>query len=879
MKLLAYLRSVGARFSGARTADEMEEELRSHIELRADDLERSGLGRSEAERRARIEFGGRARYQEESYEALGANFLDVLMQDLRFSLRVLRKTPGFTFVAVFTLALAIGANAVVVGVFNGLVLRRVNVPHAESLYGIEHQSDHSTNFSYPDYRDLRDRNRSFDGLAAYTVDQAGLDAGGNPVRAWIDVVSGNYFDALGVQPYLGRVFHDSDEHGLHSAPYVVLSYGFWHSHFQDDRTVVGRMVRVNRDPYTIVGVTPPGFQGSMLILAPDFYIPLMDQDQSLLDSRSGGWLFSVLGHLKPGVTPQQAAADLNSIEAYLAKTYPKEHGATAYALARTELGGNSLGRPIRAFAAGLTLLAGLILLAACANLGGLFAARASDRSREVALRLALGGSRGRILRQLLTEAVVISLAGGAIGLWAGVLLLRGLSAWNPMPRYPIHPPVSPDGSVYAVAVALALVSGLLFGIVPVRQVLRASPYQVVKEGPGMRVGKWVTMRDLLLAGQVAICAVLLTSSLVAVRGLARTLNGRLGFEPRNVLLADTELSMAGYDGDRVAEVQKRLVEAVAAVPGVKSAAMTSRPPLAEGAATAEIFSDQATDLRPSNAALQALQPVISPGYFAAAGTALLAGRDFSWHDDKASPRVAVVNRVFAERLFGSVVGALGRRFQLRSGARVEVVGVAEGGKYLDLTEDPAPLVFFPNQQLPATETWLVVRTDRDPQLLVTAIRSALEGVDRGLPFYMQTWNRQLDIALIPSRAATVALGALGLIGAMLTITGVFGMAAYSVSKRLRELGIRIAVGAQRGDVLRAVLGRAVKLLAFGSLAGLVLGVLAARVLAFLVYQANPRDPLVLAGVVASMVVLGLAATWIPARRALSLDPLRLLREE
>ena len=517
MKLFASVRSLASTlFQPSRISREMEDELRSHIQHRADDLARSGLPRTEAERRARVEFGGYERFKEECRDVLGGRFVDILIQDARFSLRVLRKSPGFTIVAILTLALAIGANAVVFGVLNGVILRPLNVPHAESLYGIEHGNEHNMWESYPDYVDLRDRNRSFEGLAAFTIDQVGLDTGENPSSAWIDAVSGNYFDVLGIQPYIGRFFHGSDEHGPNSAPYIVLSHGYWHTRFQDDPGVVGRIVRLNKHPFTIVGVAPPQFNGTLLFISPDFYVPMVNQEQvegkNTLDARGTSLVFMAVGHLKAGVTPEQAVADLNSIGAYLEMTYPRDHGRTTFLLARPGLYGNYLGRPTRAFLTGLMLLAGLILLAACANLGSLFAARAADRSREVALRLALGASRNRILRQLLTEAVLISLVGGAVGLWGSVVLLRGLSVWHPVPRFPTNVPVSPDANVYAIALILALVSGLLFGIVPVRQVLRANPYQIVKAGPSGTVGRRITLRDLLLVAQIAICAVLVTSS-------------------------------------------------------------------------------------------------------------------------------------------------------------------------------------------------------------------------------------------------------------------------------------------------------------------------------------------------------------------------------
>jgi len=885
MRLLAYLRSLAVRFlDRSRTESDLEEELRAHIQLRADDLERSGLSRDEAERRARIEFGGRERYKEEARESLGGNFIDVLLQDLRFSLRVLRKTPGFTSIAVLTLALAIGANAVVFGVLNGLILRPLNVPQAESLYGIEHGDEHNMWESYPDYVDLRDRNRSFKDLAGFAIDTVGLDTRDNPDRAWVQVVTGNYFDVFGVQPYLGRFFHASDEHGPNSAPYIVLGYQYWHTHFQDDRAVIGRIVRLNKHPFTIVGIASPDFRGAMAFGPLDFFVPMVNQDQIegryTLDVRATHTLFMTFGHLKPGVTPQQAAADLNSIGAYLEKTYPKDHGSTTFVLARTSLYGNLLGGPVRAFVTGLMLLAGLILLAACANLGSLFAARASDRSREVALRLALGATRNRILRQLLTEAVLISLAGGAVGLWASVQLLRALSVWDPFPRFPqFNLPVTPDAKVYAIAVILALVSGFLFGIVPIRQVLRTNPYQIVKAGPSGTIGRGFTFRDLLLAAQITICAVLVTSSLVAVRGLARSLSSNFGFQPRDATLMEAELTSAGYGGDDVPAMQKRMIDAAKTIPGVESVGIIGRPPLYGGGFASAIFTDQTTDLRPSNAVVTASRFNISPEYLHAAGTALWSGRSFSWHDDKAAPRVAIVNHEFVRKVFGSRENGVGRRFKLRDGTRIEVIGVVEDGKYESLTEDPESALFLPITQAPISETNLVVRSNRDPQQVAAALHRTIHDLDRELPIFVESWDQQLDTALFPARMATVSLGVLGAIGALLSITGIFGMAAYSVSRRLKEIGIRIAIGAQPKEVLSAALGRAFKLLAIGSTAGLVLGLLATRILAYIVYQATPRDPLVLTGVVLAMGCLGLLATWIPAQRALRVDPLTLLREE
>jgi len=756
------------------------------------------------------------------------------------------------------------------------------VPDAQSLYSIERANEKDASHSYPDYLDLRDRNNSFDGLAAYSIPEVALDTGEGPTRVWGVESTGNYFDVLRIRPYLGRFFHASDEHGPNSAPYMVLSYAYWHTHFHEDRGVVGRNVQINKHPFTIIGVAPPDFQGTLVFVSPRFFVPLVNCAQvdgsSDLSDRGSRWLINVEGHLKPGVTPAQATADLSSIGSYLKKTYPKQDDKIAFSLTRPSLLGDQFAPLLKAFLGGLMLLAGLILLAGCANLGSLFAARASDRAKEVALRLALGSSRNRILRGLFTEAGLISLAGGTAGVWASVLFLHWFSEWQPFGNFPLHAPVNPDASVYRLALLLSVVSGLLFGIVPVRQVLRTDAYQVIKLGSSTELGHRFTVRDVLLAVQIAICAVLLTSSLVAVRGLVHALHSNFGFDPHNSVLVGADLHMAGYRGDQVAPMQKQIIESLAAIPGVESVGLTDVVPLND-AVDSNVFTDQTTDLRPSNSAASAFLYHTSPNFLHADGTTLLAGRTFTWHDDKDSPRVAVVNAEFARRIFGSVNNAIGRYYKMPDGSRIQVVGVAENGKYATLTEEPKPAMFLPILQWPSNSAWIVVRSGRDPKQLGAEIRSRLRQLDAGLPVEIESRLDEIGAVLFPSQMATVSLGVMGGMGAMLAVTGIFGLAAYSVSKRLRELGIRVALGAQRRQIIQAALARPLRLLIFGSAAGLILGILASRVLSYIVYQATPRDPVVLAGVVLAMAVLGLVATWIPASRALSVDPMILLRDQ
>jgi len=809
-----------------------------------------------------------------------------MLSDLKFALRQLRKSPGFALTAMVTLALGIGANAVVFSVLNALILRPVNVPDAQTLYTLQraYGKGFTPSQSYLDYVDLRDRNHTFANLAAFQIfGPVGVDTGGNPSTAWSYMATGNYFDALGIHPFLGRFFHPSDEKGYNSAPYAVLSYDYWRGHFHADTAVIGRNVEINKVAFTIIGVAPQDFRGTELFFSPAIWIPLVEQP-AVMGSNDlryrGNHSPFVLGHLKPGVTPAQGAADLNAIGAWLAKTYPGDDEGISFSLARPGLVGDLLGGPARAFMTGLMLLAALILLAACANLGSLFAARAADRAKEVALRLALGSRRGRILRQLLTEAILVSLAGGAVGLAGSVAILHALSAWQPLPGLPINFRVNPDVRTYVVALLLALVSGLLFGLVPVRQVMRADPWQMIRTGVSGAVNsRRLTMRDVLLVAQIAICAVLVTSSLVAVRGLVRSLSSNYGFQPQNVTLVETDLQMSGYAGDNVPQMQRRMMDALQSIPGVTSVGVINNLPLSLGGGDSYIYDDSTTDYRPTNYAADAMDYDISPGYLQAAGTRLLAGRDFTFDDTKSAPIVAIVNRCFAIKIFGSVNKAIGGHFKFWGGNRAQVIGVVEDGKYRTLTEEQMPAMFFSFQQHAASNMWLVVRSTRDPQGMAAAIDGRLHGLDGSLPLGILSWPVELDGALFAARVATIALGVLGLLGAMLAVTGVFGMASYVVSKRLRELGIRVALGASRQQVLRASLGRAFRLLAIGSVAGVVLGVLATRVLSYIVYQATPKDPLVLGGVTLTMLLLGLIAAWIPARRALAVDPLILLREE
>jgi predicted permease len=881
-RLITHFRRGANLFRQASVDREIDAELKAHIEMRVEDNLAAGMSPEEARRDALLRFGNRAVMRERANDAETSPLLAGIGRDIHYAFRQLRHSPGFALTAILTLALGIGANVVVLSVLNTLILKPLNLPHADRMSMVVQKNHGDDSQSYPDYLDYRARNTALTDVIAYSMNDVGLSVEGSAQKSWMFETSGNYFDMLGVQPALGRFFHASDEHGPNSAPYIVLSDTFWRSRFHADPHVVGTMVDVNKHPLTIIGVAQPGFHGTEVLFWPDFWMPVVNEQQvEGFDylTRRGNHNLWVLGLLKPGVTEQQATENLNTIAGQLAKQYPATDEGMRARLVKPGLIGDVIGDATRAFLFAILLLSFLVLVAACVNLASIFAARAADRSRELAIRLAIGSSRWHILRQLLTEAVLVSLAGGIVGTAFAAVLLRVLTRWQPFTAYPVHVTVNPDIRVYALALLLSLASGLLFGLLPARQIWRTDAAQVIKGNSSVpALFRRLTLRDLLLGLQIALCTLLVTASLVALRGMRRSLQAPLGFQPQGAMLATTDLHMAGHSDDESLVLQKRLAEEAMRIPGVTAAGIITEIPLGGNGSSTVIYRDGTTDFRPTNVALGAKYYSISPGYLKAAETRLMAGRDVTWQDDAKAPKVAVISQFTAHKLFGNA-SAIGQHFVIGKDDRYEIVGVVEDGKYDSLTEDPQGAVFYPLAQAANGDTALVVRSQLPPADVARAMDHMLTGIDPALPILISSWPNSLSLVLFPARIAAASLGVMGFLAAMLAITGIFGTAAYSVSKRMRELGIRVALGAHRGQLMRSALGRPLVLLASGSAVGLLLGMLTSRLLAQIVYQATSRDPLVLAGVIAAMMLIGLVATWIPARHALAVNPARLLREE
>jgi predicted permease len=814
--------------------------------------------------------------------------MNTLLQDLRFAVRQMRRSPGFAITAVFILALGIAANVIVFGVLQAMILQPLDVPRPDRVVTFANHEQGYPAYSYPEVRDVRDGNTVFSAVAAYAFDLFGLEVDGATRPAWGDEVSGQFFEVMDVKPFLGRLLRRADDDHPGAAEVAVITWPAWKNTFDSDPNIVGKIVRINKHPYTIVGVTPEGFYGTEKFMQPEVFVPMANQASldgvNWLESRTENERVYPIARIKDGITKAQVQAELNTIAARTTHLHPKDEDRLGFKLARPGLMGDFVGGAVRRFLTGIMVLAAIVLLAACANLGGLFAARTADRTREIAIRMAIGSSRWRILRQVLMEAFVISILGGACACVLAWMTLTSLARWHPPTDYPMKFLVYPQPSLILMAFLTSVLACVLFGLMPLRQIFNADPNDAIKGGGSQSsAGRRWALRDILLAAQIALCCVTVTAAFVSMRGLIKSLTMDRGFNSNNAVLTKFDLSEAGYSGDAAEQVQRQLLVKVSQLPGVEAAAYSNSTPLAD-TSDIPVFTQQTTDFRDSNKAFDTFYFNVSPGYFNAAQTPMLAGRDFSFSDKANTPPVAIVNMQFARSLFHSDQ-AVGRYFKDSSGNTIQVVGMVPTGKYFLISEDPQEAAFFPILQRPTPTTSLIVRNRPDPSGAATAdmaatVRKLIRDLDPGIPIRQSTgWTNSLALTLFPSQVATVSLGLFGAFGLLLSITGTFGLASYTVSKRLRELSIRVALGAQAKQILSTALGRMLVLLATGSVAGILLGVAASQVLSHVVFQATAQDPFVLAAVALTILFTGALSVAGPVRRALNVDPAHLLREQ
>ncbi|MDQ2712758.1 MAG: ABC transporter permease [Acidobacteriota bacterium] len=844
----------------------------------------AGMSPEEAKHTAIRLTGSLALYQEECRDVRGTAVIENVARDFRYAIRLLRRNPMFTAVSLLTLALGIGANCAVFTAINTILFRSLPVKEPEQL--VFFNEDHNVNMSYPNYRDFRDRNDVLSGLIAYRFNPISLSIrGGKNLRAWAYEATGNYFDVLGAQPLLGHYFYSEDDRTPGAHPVAVLSYRCWHQQFGGDRGIVNRTVKINSLDYTIVGVAPASFLGTELIISPDLWVPMSMEAQievhpSWLEDRSETDIW-VLGRLKPGVSRQQAEASLNRTAAQLRREYPSINQGLKIQLSAPGLIGNAFRGPFIGFSSVLMTVAGFVLLLACMNLAGMLLARASDRRKEMAVRLSLGARRAQIVRQLLIESFLLAVAGGAAGFLLSFWISKLFGSWHPPFDVPVNTSILPDNRVLFFTLVAALLTTLLFGLAPAIQATRTDLVPALKnETVSERFRRW-SLRDLVVVAQVAVSVVLVISSVLVVRSLQHALNLKLGFTPQHAISVSFDLGLHGYSEARGRAFQRQVLERVAALPGVQNAGTSSYMPLRVGMTMNSVFLPG----KPKKNSPENLWATIydtSPGFLMAAGTHLIRGRNIDAHDGPSSPQVALVNETFARKLLPNQ-NPLGKRFRFgqdEKTAPIEIIGVVEDGKYESLGEEPTAAVFEPVAQHYNGWTTLIVRTSLRPEQAIGSVRQVLIGMDPELPlFSVGTLSDMLAWPLFPARIAAIVLGAFGLLAMMLATTGIFALMAYAVSRRTREIGIRMALGARREQVLGFVLRRSAILFLIGIISGTALTFAFSRLLSTILYGISPHDPITYLYALLLMGSVALIASWYPARRAISIDPARTLREE
>jgi len=812
--------------------------------------------------------------------------MDRLFQDLIVSFRRLRSSPGFTVAAILTLALGIGANTTIFSLVNAVVFRPFGVERQNELAFFNTRTNKAEfpALSYPDYKDYRDRNTVFNGMAMYRIVPMNLSRGsGENSRLWGYEVTGNYFDLLGVSAIRGRLLHPEDDVNKGGHPLAVITYNCWQRRFAADPDIAGKKVKVNGLDYTILGVAPAGFVGTELVYTPEIFVPIamvtqiepgFDWTEERRDSNG-----FVIGRLKPGVSMKTAEAAINSITQQLGREYPEADAGISIVLSPPGMAGTFLRGAITGFSAVLMVVAGMVLLIACVNLASLLLARAADRRKDTAIRLALGASRGQLVRQLLTESFVLSVLGGAAGILLAFWLTDLVNGWTPPIDMPVIPRVVMDVRVLLFAAAVSLVTGLVFGLVPALQSTRSSLAGAIRNDAPSDKLRRVNLRDLLVTAQIALSVVLLIGSVLVVRSLQHALSLHLGFEPQHAAVVSFDTGLQGYNEERTHEFQRRLLDKVRSMPGIESAGMIDGLPLTLNISYSTIFIEGKPEARPGDTP-QANMYNITPGYLRAAGTKLVAGRDVDARDTKDAPPVVLVNEAFAKQLLPGE-DPVGKRFRYdKKGRWMQIAGVVEDGKYRSLGEKPSPTVFQDIVQEYRSNVTLVARSPLPEAETTRQLRRAVAELDPSLTIYESgSVTSRLALALFPARLVAVVLASFGLLAVVLAATGVYGIMAYAVSRRTREIGIRMALGAAPSQVLRVVLMRTAVLLGIGTVLGLAMSLAGGQFFAQILYGISPRDPLTYFSAIGLMASVAFIACWVPARRAIKIDPLTALRTE
>jgi predicted permease len=886
-------------FRAKQSEQELDAELHFDLEHRIAANVRAGMTREAAELSARREFGSVDLAKEECRDERGTQFFEQTWQDVRFGMRMLRKSPGFTATAILTLALGIGANTAIFSMMNTVLLQNLPVRNPGELAMIASmapKSGEDDSFSYPMYQDIRDKSDAFDGVLAIGGTQMNVSYAGQNEHVRGKLVSGNYFDVLGVSPWRGRIFSQDDDRVPGANPVVVLSYGFWERRFGKDPSLIGKTILLNEHAMTVIGVTSPGFYGTELADAPDVFVPLMmttvfnPLPANRLQSRNHQWL-TLMARRKPGVSLAQAQASLEILYQQIRQSEAQllPQGISDFArkrfLARTILltpGNQGLGHLRRGFAQPLAMLftvTNIVLLILCANLANLLLARASARGQETAVRLALGAGRIRLLRQWLTESLLISLFGGAVGvlvaMWVSSALMRFVPAQF---RSNLDTPFG--WRVFGFTLLISTVVGAIVGLAPAIRASKSSTALTLRGESRTSVAgaKLMSLRGALIVLQVALSLPLLIGAGLFLRSLENLRGVDTGFDKDHVLLATLNPALSGYSPQATRNFYTQLLAQIRAVPGVQAASVSTESPISGGwdsnRVVVEGYQPRQDESMGCNSADAATD------YFKTLGIPFIAGRDFSEKDTAGAPKVAIINETMARYYFG-ISNPIGKKIGTEEIPDTEIVGVVRDAKYAQLRETQVRHFYTPMMQAPHVfDMTLHVRAAGDPAALTEMVRTRVKSIDSHLPLYdVKTLAVQIDDSLIPERLITGLSTIFGLLATLLAAIGLYGVVAFSVTRRTREIGVRIALGAMPVNVLWLFLKQMAVLVGIGVIIGIGSALAATRLLSTMLYDVKPADPLAFIAAGTALIATATLAAYLPARRATRVDPMTALRYE
>ena len=888
------LRSI---FRRERADRELDEEMQFHLDQLIEDGTRRGLSPGEARNEALRAMGGLAQRKEEARDMRGTNWITDFFDDIRYAARSLGRARALSFFVVLTLALGIGMTAAPLSMVDALIFRPYPVPDPGRVVTLTGTSPYGRfeNFSWAEYRDIAARARSYSGVIANSdmvpfgyslrLDETPRVRGGM-------LVSGNWFSVLGVRPQLGRAFRPEEDEVQGRDPVVVLGRDFWNRELRRDRSIVGKTIRLNGTVFTVIGVAPESFPGLALFGRPDFYVPFAmarifstTPDKDFFQDRDARDL-TVRARLRPGIAIQPARNELAAITRDFAREHPqlnRDRGG----MVRTQFQMRTRGDDINwKFGVVFAVLAFTVLLVACTNAASLLLSRAGTRTREIAVRLALGAGRSRLVRMLLAESLLLAAMGGAAGVGVGYVGIKLLQRFSIPSTIPVIVPFQMDLRILAACGVLSMLSAIAFGLAPALQSTRTDLVNGLKSGDvEMRGRKRFWTRNVLVSGQVAASLMLLTASLFMMRGFQHGLDENAEFAisaKDHVLIASFDPRLLQYDAARMERFYDQLVDRARQTPGVVSAGLTQNPPLGLEAFEPLHFVPEGATMPAGRESYNVSMDTVDEGFFAAMGIPVPRGRNFDESDTKDTPRIAIVNEAFAKRYWPED-DALGKRFHLgkRDGPLVEIVGITPTMRYGDLTEKPTPFAYLPVAQRPVPRRVLLMRSSGSPLTLVEPLKGIVKSLDPNLPVLdVKSYEAVYRFSAVdgPNVAIGIA-GSMGAVALLLAIAGLYGLVSYNVSRRTKEIGIRMAIGADRADVIRMVLGKGLTLVAVGSVFGIALGFGMEQLMNSALFNHGGVDFLVYLVVVPAMFLVTTLAAYIPARRASRIEPTRALRYE